>query len=207
MAEETAKKPIVRFFVDVYRVVKFLDLQSSQMTKNATGCPADHPDQKMKWMCTRGNVHQVVKDEHALLWINELVLGIGDTYKWNTKTPKRMLMEFVWTARAYFLGTGWIGIKGRLDKVPGFIDDMLRRCAVSPWRKTALYAPMDEISELSYGTECARFYAVLPRTTRENPDAAVGQLWDPFNLTADNAVRREWCRRCAACNTIPWRRN
>lgn len=145
-----------------------------------------------------------------MLWITDLIDGIHQVYEWNTATPTLILMEFIWVGRLHFLGTGWIGLKGRLDyKVPGFIDEMLRRYAVSPWRKNAAWAPQDDVSEFQvrHSGSCVRCYTELPRATNEKPNAAAGQLWDPFNLTADHEVRREWCQRCAASKTIPipWR--
>lgn len=201
MVTATTNKPIVSFFVDVYRAVKLLQLESRQILLVVRQHLGDYLDQRLKWMCTRGNVHPEVKDEGTLLWIDDLVHGIGEAYRWNTVTLKEIFMEFIWVGRKHFLSNSWIGIKGRLDKVPGFIDDMLRRCAISPWRNNSVWAPRDQHGSNGYCIRCS----VDIHFRAPESSATVGQLWDPFNLSADHLVCREWCRRCAALDTIPWR--
>lgn len=208
MAKETANRPTIRFCVDVYRAATFLDLHSNHFHQIIKQHLEGHLDQKLKWIFTRGNVRLKVKDEDTMLWMNDLIDGIREASKWDTKDIKLMVMEFIWVSRHYFLGSTWIGLERRLETVPGFIAAMHRHCAISPWRGRAVYAPTYTASDFCPGTashlKCARCWTELPYKDPADPEA-FGRLWDPFSLSADNAIRRQWCRKCAASDEIPWR--
>lgn len=206
MAKETANRPTIRFCVDVYRAATLLDLHSNHFHQIIMQHLEGHLDQKLKWMFTLGNVDRKVKEEDTVLWISDLMDGIREASKWDTKDITRMIMEFIWVGRHYLLGSSWISLAQRLEQVPGFFPAMMRRCACSPWRKCAVYAPTNSALDRDPGThtKCARCWKEVLYKRSTAPEA-IGQLRDPFSLSEDNTPRRQWCRKCAASDGIPWR--
>lgn len=157
-------------------------------------------------MCTRGN--QIRKtDQIAFMWIKDIANGIKEAYKWNTEPIKMILMEFVWMGRRILLASGSVGIQNDLDSTPAFIKDMFQHCArifcsgicpawVPDTSKLVLRHPR-------YDT-CPRCNKELVKAIVGNPDSH-GQTWDPFTLSNDNKVLREWCKECSSMDMIPWR--
>lgn len=202
MTEETRNRPVVRFCVDLYRAADYflLPLMFPIIQRRLE----DHCDEKLKWLCTRGNTQFNETNRTTLRWTMDLVDGIKQAYKWNTEGIKKTLMEFVWVGRKRFLGTGWVSIQDRLDDTPAFIKDMLRHCAMLPWQLDSAWAPNFQDVPVSQRGRCVRCGKDLAICRSGNSDAD-GQVWDPFTISGDNRTRREWCKECAAMDMIPWR--
>lgn len=205
MGEETTNRPVIRFCVDLYRAADFLLLTTMlPIVQRRLG---DHCDEKMKWLCTHGNVELDATDQTALQWTTDLVDGIREAYRWNIEPIKKTMQEFVWAGRRRLLGDSWIGILEDLDSTPDFIKDMLRRCTLFPWQTHAIWAPngssiANDVSRLGFCCLCCDH---LLRKSAIDKTQAYGQLRDPFTVSADNQTTREWCKECTAMDMIPWR--
>lgn len=205
MAEETTKRPVIRFCVDLYRAAAFFLL--TPMLPIVQRRLGDYCDEKLRRMCTRGNTELDEIGHTALPWIWDLADGINEAYKWNTEPMKKTLMEFVWVGRRRLLGTGRMGIQADLDNSPAFIEDMLRNCAMFPWQEDSDWAPrISSTADLAVGSHrrCARCNKELAKWSVDNSDAD-GQVWDPFTVSGDNMILRKWCKDCGAMDMAPWR--
>lgn len=202
IVEETANKPVIQFCVDLYRAADFLLLNSMfPMIQRRLG---DHCDEKLKWLCTRGVMQIDKPDQTVLLWTKDLVGGIEEAYRWKAGLIKTTLMEFVWVGRRKLLSPTWIGIQDDLDSTPAFMKDMIRHCALYGWQKEAIWAPKASKVASSKRWSCARCNKPVVKWQNDNSDA-FGQVWDPFTLTGENRISREWCKECSAMDMIPWR--
>lgn len=202
MAEETSNRPVVQFCVDLYRAADYFLLEPIlPIVQHRLG---DHCDEKLKWLCTFRNEQDVEAIRTALPWIKDLVKGIEEAYKWNTREIKKTLMEFVWAGRHRLLAGGLTGIQDDLDSTPAFFKDMLRHSTTSSFNG-AFWAPRTLSVRLNYlrPTFCARCNRQL-ETRADDPDT-YGQVWDPFTASNDNRILRRWCKECAAMDRIPWR--
>lgn len=204
MAKETSNRQVIRFCVGLYRAADFLLLKPMlSIIQRRLG---DHCDEKLKWLSTRGDL-QV--DHTVLLWARDIVNGIEEAYRWNTEPIKKTLMEFVWVGRFRLLGTPWPGMDD-LNNNSIFIKDMLHHCALRPWQEDSAWAPDPLGVNVAKGwrSTCVRCNTKLAMVSQGAPTAAAdadGQVEDPFNKTAENLVLREWCKKCAAMDMIPWR--
>lgn len=165
----------------------------------------DHCDEKLKWLCTRGNSIDP-KDQETMLWVRDIANGIEEAYSWNTQPIKKMLTEFVWAGRRKLLRCGFVGVL-RDDRhgVPAFIQDMVLHCAMSSWQREAVWAPYtgDVILRHPHAENCARCKKALFKPNSRNSH---GQIRDPFTLSGDNRALREWCKECSSMSMIPWRK-
>lgn len=204
MVEETTNRPVIRFCVDLYRAADFLLL--SPILPIIQRRLGDHCDEKLKWLCTRGN--KISKtDQTALLWIKDIANGIEQAYKWNTEPIKMILMEFVWVGRGFLLAGGLTGIQNDLDGTPAFIKDMFHHGAmISLSGSSQTWVPNTQRLILRHPRHetCPRCNKKLVKLKSGSPDAH-GQIWDPFTVSIDNIILREWCKECSSMNMIPWR--
>ncbi|KAG6353627.1 hypothetical protein INS49_005335 [Diaporthe citri] len=204
MVEETTNKPVIQFCVSLYVAADYFLLDPMlPIIQRRLG---DHYDEKLKWMCTRGSGLGNKCDQTALRWTRDLVDGIEMAYRWNAVPIKQTLMEFVWVGRRALLGSTWIGIQDDLDSTPAFIKDMLLHCTLFPWWKDSAWAPNPPSLAITqqWHATCVRCNKELVKFRLGSSDA-YGQIWDPFIMTVNNTILREWCKECAAMDTIPWR--
>lgn len=79
--------------------------------------------------------------------------AVGEAYRWNLETEKKILLEFVWTARERLLEGGEETLQLLFNDTPDFITDLLTAYAIPPWTENAVPAPIStETQELATRT-------------------------------------------------------
>lgn len=140
-------------------------------------------------------------------WALDVMTGIREAYKWNIEDLKKVLMEFIWSARFCTLRNGMASITfDCLKDTPTCVTDLLGYYASGPWLSTAVWAPRSEEtyhdSEAGSGRKCLRCGKAK---SWGDTQAMTGQVMDPFSVNRDCKLTRGWCRDCAELDIIPWR--
>lgn len=202
MVKETSNRLVAKFCVDLHRAADFFLLQPLlPIIRSRLG---DYCDEKMKWLCTRGNVLSARKDSALLSWTKDVAKGISEAHKWKIEPVKKILMEFVWVGRTELLDArSCIRLQDHLDDVPNFLEDLLNRFAIHKWTKNAVWIPKP-VHAHRWGGACARCGKKLVQYSKDSVGAN-GQIMDTFNTSFENGILREWCKDCAALDMIPWR--
>lgn len=197
MFQETKNKPVFTTCVAVYRAAHFFLLHP--LVFIVQDRLRKYCDSRLKRLCTRNTG----AGPDAKTWAAGLADAIRMAYKADLAPIKMILWEFVWAGRWQLLGGGACDISYIVDDTPEFLKDVLHNCATKQWLDDPVWAPKRPDKSLArWAWQCARCKTTLASA---NTNEAEGQVFDPFTLGEENTVRREWCRKCSAMKTIPWR--
>ncbi|POS77134.1 hypothetical protein DHEL01_v204472 [Diaporthe helianthi] len=165
-------------------------------------------DKRMKQLSTIGNHDdwRDAKDRNKLCpWALDMISGIRESYKWNNKRLRAVLLEFLWVGRSSTLGGRMSSVLlDHLKDTASFSEDFFGHYSCTQWTNGAVWAPAPrEYFVVASGKSTCRL--CRGKVAWASPGDIDGQIFDPFELSHVHRISTGWCKVCSKIDVIPWR--